>query len=88
MSFISCIFLFSVLPGDPARMMLDQREDADQIKVINKKYAFDRPIFDQYILYVNDVSPISIHYESSEHLHLYQITNTNTLNFYLLKIIV
>ena len=47
-------------------MMLDQREDADQIKVINKKYAFDRPIFDQYILYVNDVSPISIHYESSE----------------------
>ena len=59
-------FLFSVLPGDPARMMLDQREDADQIKVINKKYAFDRPIFDQYILYVNDVSPVSIHYESSE----------------------
>ena len=57
-------FLFSVLPGDPARMMLDKREDADQMKIINQKYAFDRPLFDQYLLYINDVSPISVHHKS------------------------
>ena len=27
-------FLFNVLPGDPARMMLDQREDSDQLQVL------------------------------------------------------
>jgi peptide/nickel transport system permease protein len=54
-------FLFNVLPGDPARMMLDQREDSEQLLTIKKKYAFDRPILAQYFLYLNDVSPISYH---------------------------
>ena len=37
-------FLFNVLPGDPARMMLDKREDANQLAVIKQKYAFDRSL--------------------------------------------
>ena len=57
-------FLFNVLPGDPARMMLDKREDANQLAVIKQKYAFDRSLGDQYALYINDVLPISIHYNS------------------------
>ena len=55
-------FLFNVLPGDPARMMLDKREDADQLAVIKKKYGFDRSLSAQYFLYINDVSPLSAHY--------------------------
>ena len=31
-------FLFNILPGDPARMMLGQNEDADQLKIVQKKY--------------------------------------------------
>ena len=31
-------FLFQVLPGDPARMMMDQNESEEQLKIINKKY--------------------------------------------------
>jgi peptide/nickel transport system permease protein len=54
-------FLFSVLPGDPAQMMLGQNENSEQINIIKKKYAFDKPIFEQYYLYLNDLSPISIH---------------------------
>jgi len=54
-------FLFNVLPGDPARMMLDKREDSKQLQVIKQKYGFDRPLLEQYILYLNDVLPISIH---------------------------
>jgi len=54
-------FLFNVLPGDPARMMLDQREDTEQLQNIKKKYGFDKPIFTQYLYYLNDVSPLSLH---------------------------
>jgi peptide/nickel transport system permease protein len=54
-------FLFNVLPGDPARMMLDQREDTEQLQNIRKKYGFDKPIFTQYLYYLNDVSLLSLH---------------------------
>ena len=54
-------FLFNVLPGDPARMMLDQREDSYQLELIKKKYAFDRSLAEQYVLYLNDISPLSFH---------------------------
>ena len=58
-------FLFNVLPGDPARMMLDKREDANQLAVIKQKYAFDRSVGEQYALYLNDVLPLSIHHNST-----------------------
>ncbi|MGB1042651.1 MAG: ABC transporter permease [Tenacibaculum sp.] len=54
-------FLFNVLPGDPARMMLDQREDTAQLENIRKKYGFDKSVFTQYLYYLNDVSPLSFH---------------------------
>lgn len=54
-------FLFSVLPGDPARMMLDQREDSEQLAAIKKKYGFDQPLAKQYLHYLNDISPLSVH---------------------------
>ena len=59
-------FLFNVLPGDPARMMLDQREDSEQLMNIKKKYGFDKPVLTQYVYYLNDLSPISIHSNSEE----------------------
>ena len=58
-------FLFNVLPGDPARMMLDKREDSNQLEIIKKKYAFDRVVSEQYFLYLNDVLPLSIHYNNT-----------------------
>ena len=57
-------FLFNVLPGDPARMMLDKREDSNQLAIIKKKYGFDRPLGEQYALYLNDVSPLSLHHNT------------------------
>lgn len=58
-------FLFNVLPGDPARMMLGQNENSDQIQIIKKKYGFDKPLTTQYLYYLNDVSPISFHSNNS-----------------------
>ncbi len=54
-------FLFTVLPGDPAQMILGQNETEDQRQIINKKYGFNLPIYHQYFLYLNDLSPISVH---------------------------
>jgi len=59
-------FLFTVLPGDPAQMMLDQNENSEQLATIKAKYGFDRPIFHQYAYYVNDLSPISIHSQNEQ----------------------
>ena len=64
---VTVIFLlFNVLPGDPARMMLDQREDSEQLKNIRKKYGFDQSLTTQYLYYLNDVSPLSIHSSKTE----------------------
>lgn len=60
-------FLFNILPGDPARMMLDQNENSQQLQIIKKKYGFDKPLTQQYFLYLNDLSPISFHKNSENH---------------------
>ncbi len=58
-------FLFTVLPGDPAQMMLDQNEDREQLEVIKSKFGFDLPLTTQYLYYLNDLLPISIHSKDS-----------------------
>ncbi len=54
-------FLFTILPGDPARMMLDQNEDPEQLAKVRAKYGFDKPISTQYAYYLNDLSLLSLH---------------------------
>lgn len=63
--------LFNVLPGDPARMMLGQRADEESIKTINRDLGLDKPLFVQFIMYANDLSPISIHNESDKNHYLF-----------------
>jgi peptide/nickel transport system permease protein len=59
-------FLFTILPGDPARMMLGQNESPEQIEVVKKKYGFDKPIGTQYLYYLNDLSPLSLHSKNTD----------------------
>lgn len=54
-------FLFNILPGDPARMMLGQNENAEQVALVKKKFGFDKPVGMQYLYYLNDLSPVSFH---------------------------
>lgn len=63
--------LFNLLPGDPARMMLGQRADEESIRVINKDLGLDLPLFTQYLMYLNDISPISVHETIDKNHHLY-----------------
>ena len=54
-------FLFNILPGDPARMMLGQRADEESIAIINRDLGRDKPLGLQYIGYLNDLAPLSLH---------------------------
>lgn len=54
-------FLFNILPGDPAQMMLGQNENVEQLAIVRKKYGFDLSLSQQYKYYLNDLSPISLH---------------------------
>ena len=64
---ITLVFLlFHVLPGDPARMMLGQRADLKSVEVIRQELGLDRSLATQYVRYLNDLSPVSVHNETEE----------------------
>jgi peptide/nickel transport system permease protein len=59
---ITIVFLlFNVLPGDPARMMLGQRADLASVEAVNKDLGRNQSLPKQFFMYLNDLSPISIH---------------------------
>lgn len=64
-------FLFNILPGDPARMMLGQRADAESIEMINRDLGRDRLIGEQYVAYLNDLMPLSLHNNNDPESHFY-----------------
>ncbi|MES2394753.1 MAG: ABC transporter permease, partial [Bacteroidota bacterium] len=69
---ITVVFLlFNVLPGDPARMMLGQRADQASIDAINKDLGRDKPITTQFLMYLNDLSVISVHDPNDKDHYLY-----------------
>lgn len=52
-------FLFTILPADPARMMMGQRSDLETEQAIRREMGLDLPAGVQYLAYLNDVSPLS-----------------------------
>ena len=54
-------FLFNVLPGDPVRMMQGQRADIASIESVKKELGLDKPLYLQFLNYLNDISPVSVH---------------------------
>ena len=47
--------------GDPARLIVGQTGDKKTLENIRKDLYLDQPKWKQFLLYVNDVSPIAIH---------------------------
>lgn len=56
---ILVFFLFQGF-GDPSRLVIGQTGDSATIQNIRKELALDQPKWKQFILYLNDVSPISV----------------------------
>lgn len=60
-------FLFNVLPGDPASIMLGQRANKEAVEAIHRDLGTNLPVMEQYGLYLNDLFVVSIHdYEDTE----------------------
>ncbi|MFN0083544.1 MAG: ABC transporter permease [Ferruginibacter sp.] len=47
--------------GDPARLIVGQTGDKKTLENIRKDLYLDQPKWKQFLLYVNDVSPVAIH---------------------------
>jgi peptide/nickel transport system permease protein len=58
--------LFTALPGDAARMTMGQRADVSTLQEINKEFGLDKPEWQQFVLYLNDLSPVSLHKNTEE----------------------
>ncbi|MCO4294022.1 ABC transporter permease [Solitalea sp. MAHUQ-68] len=58
---VAVFFLFNILPSDPARMTMGQRADVQSLEAVRKELGLDKPMPVQFVLFLNDVSPIGIH---------------------------
>ena len=61
-------FLFSFSFPSPEKMAVGQRTDVQTQEAIKKEFGLDKPRFQQYLLFVNDLSPISFHQGNKEEL--------------------
>ena len=91
---VTVVFLlFTALPGDPARLMLGQRADQSEVEMIRRDLGLDLPIFTQYLVYLNDLSPLSFYnytdqespyfFDESEHIESNIIWSSRSTNFVL-----
>jgi peptide/nickel transport system permease protein len=54
-------FLFSFSFPNPENMAVGQRTDATTQEAIKKEFGLDKPRYMQYLLFLNDLSPLSFH---------------------------
>ncbi len=80
MGVVSIVFaLFAILPVDAARMTQGQRTDVASLEAVKKEFGLDKPKHIQFLLYINDVSPISVHQHDSVNQAKYQYVSILTI---------
>ena len=80
--------LFSILPGDPARMTQGQRSDVSSLEAVRKELGLDKPTSVQFAYYINDLSPISFHKNDSTNqakYHYQKLINIGNENYLVVK---
>ncbi len=58
------VFLLFQAFGDPARLIAGQTGDQKTIDNIRKDLNLDQPKWKQFVIYLNDISPVGIHQEN------------------------
>jgi len=74
--------IFSINPGDPAKMLLGQRVDEESLAAVNRELGLDLPWHKQYLLYLNDLSPLSLHSEDSNSRAHFDQSKYNGIEFF------
>lgn len=72
-------FLFHILPGDPARIVLGQRANAETVKNIRASFGLDQPLHKQLVYYLNDLSPVSAHKDTEDNAREYDYFKITSL---------
>ncbi len=82
---IVVFILFNVLPADPARLTLGQRTDIASLQNVRHELYLDKPLPLQFLLYLNDLSPVSVlnksYPDQLQHTHytLFKLSTNNSL---------
>lgn len=64
---VTLVFLiFNLKPGDPSRMLADQRGSEEALANIKKDLGLDLSIQKRYLVYLNDLAPVSVHSTNAE----------------------
>jgi peptide/nickel transport system permease protein len=63
--------LFNILPGDPARMTMGQRADVQSLEAVRKEFGLDKSKPMQFLLFINDLSPVAYHENSLQEQEKY-----------------
>lgn len=69
---IVVFFIFNALPGDPVALMSGQRTDVAQRDATIKELGLDKPLGVQLGMYLNDLSPISMHNDTDDNKEKYR----------------
>lgn len=82
---ITVVFGIFNLGGDPVENLVSENTTQEVKDAIRKKFNLDLPFFQRYVLYLNDVSPISIHNPTVEGSHVFwdekQYTGAQLIRF-------
>lgn len=58
-------------PVDPARLTFGQRSDNATVQAKKRELGLDQPLYAQLVMYLNDISPLSIHAVTAENATKY-----------------
>jgi peptide/nickel transport system permease protein len=65
-------FIFHAIPGDPVSLLAGQRSDIATRSAIEEELGLHLPLHRQFLLYLNDISPVGVHERSPAAREKYQ----------------
>ena len=78
--------LFNILPGDPARMTMGQRADVQSLEAVRKEFGLDKSKPMQFLLFINDLSPVSYHENTPEEQEKYHYVRLLPVSSYVIAL--
>jgi peptide/nickel transport system permease protein len=64
-------FLFNLSPGDPVRNLVGENASEETIQNMRRKFDLDLPLGKRFLLYINSLSPLSVHSPSDVNSRIY-----------------
>ena len=58
-------------PVDPTRLTFGQRSDNATVQAKKRELGLDQPLYAQLVMYINDISPLSIHAATADNAAKY-----------------